>query len=174
MQRVSGFKSNLNRDTGKIEMKTRYIVIAILFTLRSVAQQNPTVVFNFDSTKVFMKYSDLVPVLKKRNRDFRQASMKALKNDTVLLDGHTLRMGKYYDTLAIELHDELFMLLDQKIGKVQHRGKPVAAFETKKVRTAKYGKKYFVGIYYYDADTKKHVLTRTLYLRTNFTPFPDF
>lgn len=155
-------------------MKTRYAVIAILLALQSVAQQNSTVVFNFDSTKVFMKYSELEPVLKKRNRDFRQASVKALKNDTILLDGHTLRMGKYYDTLAIELHDELFILVDQKIGTVVYRGRPVTAFETKKIRTAKYGKKYFVGIYYYDADTKKHVLTRTLYLRTNFTPFPDF
>ena len=142
--------------------------------LNGLAQRSPTVVFNFGSTKVFVKYADLEPVLKKRNRNFRQASIKALKNDTILLDGHTLRMGKYYDTLAIELHDELFLLLDQKIGKVQYKGKPVTAFETKKVRTAKYGKKYFVGVYYYDADTKKHVLTRTLYLRTNFTPFPDF
>lgn len=155
-------------------MKTRYVVIAFLVVLQSVAQKNPTVVFNFDSTKVFINYSDLLPVLKKRNQDFKQASVKALKNDTILLDGHTLRMGKYYDTLAIELHDELFLLVDQKVGKVEHRGKPVTVFETKKVRTAKYGKKYFVGIYYYDADTKKHVLTRTLYLRTNFTPFPDF
>jgi len=148
-------------------------LLLLLTGLNSLAQ-NPTVVFNFDSTKVFMKYSDLEPVLKKRNRDFKQAGVKAMKNDTILLDGHTLRMGKYYDTLAIELHDELFMLVDQKIGTVVHRGHPVTAFETKKVRTAKYGKKYFVGIYYYDADTKKHVLTRTLYLRTNFTPFPDF
>ncbi len=149
-------------------------MMGLVWTLNGTAQQNPTVVFNFDSTKVFMKYGDLEPVLKKRNREFKQAAVKALKNDTILLDGHTLRMGKYYDTLAIELHDELFILVDQKTGTVEHRGKPVTAFETKKVRTAKYGKKYFVGIYYYDADTKKHVLTRTLYLRTNFTPFPDF
>jgi|GEM_PF-6677839 len=149
-------------------------VTGLLLASNALAQQNPTVVFDFDSTKVFINYSDLEPVLKKRNRDFRQAAIKAQKNDTILLDGHTLRMGKYYDTLAIELHDELFVLVDQKTGKVEHRGKPVKTFETKKVRTAKYGKKYFVGIYYYDADTKKHVLTRTLYLRTNFTPFPDF
>lgn len=155
-------------------MKTQCFVIAFLVVLQVAAQQNPTVVFNFDSTKVFMKYADLMPVLKKRNRDFKQAAAKAMKNDTILLDGHTLRMGKYYDTLAIELHDELFLLLDQKIGNVVYRKKPVTAFEIKKIRTAKYGKKYFVGMYYYDADTKKHVLTRTLYLRTNFTPFPDF
>ncbi|MCZ8285576.1 MAG: hypothetical protein O9353_08975 [Bacteroidia bacterium] len=97
-----------------------------------------------------------------------------MKNDTILLDGHTLRMGKYYDTLAIELHDELFMLIDQKIGKMVYKGNAVTAYETKKVRTAKYGRKYFVGIYYYEATSKKHFLTRTLYQRTNFTPFPDF
>lgn len=148
------------------------IFLSLVLNLR--AQQNPIVVFNFDSTKVFIKYADLLPVLKRRNQDFKQASAKAMKHDTILLDGHTLRMGKYYDTLAIELHDELFILVDQKIGTVVHKGKSVTAFETKKIRTAKYGKKYFVGVYYYDADTKKHVLTRTLYLRTNFTPFPDF
>lgn len=158
-----------------LRLKHMLLLATGLFWARSgFAQQNATVVFDFDSTKVFMKYADLLPVLKKRNRDFRQAGVKALKNDTILLDGHTLRMGKYYDTLVIELHDELFMLIDQKIGSVVHKGKSVTVFETKKVRTAKYGKKYFVGIYYYDADTRKHVLTRTLYLRTNFTPFPDF
>jgi hypothetical protein len=146
----------------------------MFFSFFVLAQQNPTVVFNFDTTKVFIKYSDLTLVLKKRNQDFKQASVKALKNDTILLDGHTLRMGKYYDTLAIDLHDELFVLVDQKIGKMVYKGNAVTAYETKKVRTAKYGRKYFVGIYYYEAATKKHFLTRTLYQRTNFTPFPDF
>jgi hypothetical protein len=155
-------------------MQNTLLTILLSLVLNLGAQQNPTVVFNFDTTKVFIKYLDLVPVLKKRNQDFKQASVKATKNDTILLDGHTLRMGKYYDTLAIELHDELFVLVDQKIGKMEYKGNAVTAYETKKVRTAKYGKKYFVGIYYYDADTKKHFLTRTIYQRWNFTPFPDF
>lgn len=148
------------------------ILLSCMLNLR--AQQNPVVVFNFDSTKVFVKYEQLLPVLKKRNRDFKYASVKATKNDTILLDGHTLRMGKYYDTLAIELHDELFILVDQKAVSMLYKGKPVTAFETKKVRTARDGKKYFVGIYYYDSVSKKHFLTRTLYQRWNFTPFPDF
>lgn len=155
-------------------MQNALLTIALLLALNLGAQQNPTVVFNFDTTKVFIKYSDLMPVLKKRNQDFKQASVKATKNDTILLDGHTLRMGKYYDTLAIELHDELFVLVDQKIGKMEYKGNAVTAYETKKVRTAKYGKKYFVGIYYYDTASKKHFLTRTIYQRWNFTPFPDF
>ena len=60
-------------------------VISLQLMLNGLAQRSPTVVFNFDSTKVFVKYADLEPVLKKRNRDFRQASIKALKNDTCLL-----------------------------------------------------------------------------------------
>lgn len=155
-------------------MRNALLSTLLLFVLNLGAQQNPTVVFNFDTTKVYIKYSDLTLVLKKRNQDFKQASVQALKNDTILLVGHTLRMGKYYDTLAIDLHDELFMLVDQKIGKMVYKGNVVTAYETKKVRTAKYGRKYFVGIYYYEAATKKHFLTRTLYQRTNFTPFPDF
>ena len=155
-------------------MQNTLLTIFSSLVLNLGAQPNPTVVFNFDTTKVFIKYSDLMPVLKKRNQDFKQASVKATKNDTILLDGHTLRMGKYYDTLAIELHDELFVLVDQKIGTMVYKGNAVSAYETKKVRTAKYGKKYFVGIYYYDAASKKHFLTRTIYQRWNFTPFPDF
>jgi hypothetical protein len=155
-------------------MQTTLLIIVLSLALHLRAQENPTVVFNFDSTKVYMKYSDIIPVLKKRNQDFKNVSAKATKRDTILLDGHTLFMGKYYDTLSIELHDELFILVDQKIGTMTYKGHAVTAYETKKVRTAKDGKKYFVGIYYYDAVSKKHFLTRTLYQRWNMTPFPDF
>jgi hypothetical protein len=155
-------------------MRTVLLITILSFAFTIKAQENPTVVFNFDSTKVYVKYSDIVFVLKKRNKSFKKVSAKATKRDTILLDGHTLRMGKYYDTLAIELHDELFLLIDQKIGTMVYKGNAVTAYETRKVRTAKDGKKYFVGIYYYDAASKKHFLTRTLYQRWNMTPFPDF
>lgn len=155
-------------------MRTAFLITVLSLVLHIKAQENPTVVFNFDSTKVYLKYADIVPVLKKRNQSFKKVSAKATKRDTILLDGHTLRMGKYYDTLAIELHDELFLLLDQKIGIMVYKGNAVTAYETKKIRTAKYGKKYFVGIYYYDATSKKHFLTKTVYQRWNITPFPDF
>lgn len=151
-----------------------FVVMVWLAGLPALAQQGPTVLFNFDSTRVAVNLADLLPVLQRENRAFPEAARKAAKRDTVLLDGYTLHMGKYYDTLTIELHNELFLVLDQKKGKVTYKGKPVTAFETKKARIAKYGRKYFVGIYYYDADTRKHVLTRRLYQRQEITPFPDF
>ncbi len=137
------------------------------------SQENKTLTFNFDSTKVYVKYPDILTVLKKRNKKLIEVC-KQTKKDTLVFDGTTLFLGKHNDSLIIEADYELFTLIDQKKGKIIYKGQTVTGFYTKKVKLVKGGKKYFVGIYYYDALSTKHFMTRVLFQDLHPVPFPHF
>lgn len=58
-------------------MKKILTIVILLFSLNCISQDNLILVFNFDSTKIYVKYTDILTVLEKEN--------EGLKNKTILL-----------------------------------------------------------------------------------------
>ncbi len=148
-------------------------ILLLFFAVTSFSQGIKTFAFNFDSTKVYLTYNDILSVLKNRNKKIINVC-RYTKKDTLVFEGSTLFLGKHKDSLIIDLDYELFTLIDQKKGKISCNGQFIINFYTKKVKKVKDGKKEFVGIYYYDEPSKKHFLTRTLFQDRYPVPFPHF
>ncbi len=154
-------------------MKKTISIIIFLSHLNCLSQDNLTLAFNFDTTKVFLKYSDLLPYLKKENVSLKTKTINLVKNDTLFLRHESFTLLYYVDTLGFDLQSELFTALDKKKGAIIYKSKPVSSFYTKNIKIRKRLRLRFKGIYYYDAATKKHFLTRLKYNSTDLKMSTD-
>ncbi|MES2762267.1 MAG: hypothetical protein V4677_08670 [Bacteroidota bacterium] len=121
--------------------------------------------FDFDSTKVYITHSDLKTVLTADNKKFGDSSRLIFNNDTLVLKEHWLDDKQHLDSLAFELQKELFALINQKKGTIHYHQQPILSFYTRKVTYRTNSRICFIGLDYIDKTSKQVFLIQTLYQR---------
>jgi hypothetical protein len=149
------------------------IFIVFLSTI-SFGQSNPTLLFNYDTTKIYIKYLDLKPFITKENAKLNDLSILNIKNDTIEINEYLFDIYQQSDTLTLKLNKELFAAINNKNGTIIFKGQVVSSFYTKKVKDKRNGQIYFKGIDYYDTISKTHFLTETLYQKWYCIGNPSF
>jgi hypothetical protein len=151
-------------------VKKALTIFTILITLNCISQGNVTFVFDFDSTKIYLKYSDILTVLKKENAGLKNKSNLITKHDSIYLDRYFLYSMHTKDSSSFDLDKELFDLTNKKIGIITFYNKIIKSYYTKSITDRRgHFRLYFKGVYYYDYESKKHFLTKTNYQRW-YTP----
>ena len=113
-------------------MKIITLIISIFISFSSSEQNNLMFLFDFDSTKIYLKYMDLKPYIKKQNIKVNEISKLSIKNDTIKLDGYYLHSSQRLDSLSFNLDKEMFSAIDNKKASIIFQGKTISAFYTKK------------------------------------------
>ena len=152
-------------------MKIILTIFGFLFSLNCFSQDNLTFVFDFDSTKIYLKYSDILSVLKKENEKLKDKSKLIAKHDTLILDRYFISENQNLDSSEFKLDIELFIILNRQLGTITYKNHIVKSFYTKTFKHRIHRRKLFKGIYYFDTETKKHFLTKTIY-QLWYTPYP--
>lgn len=152
-------------------MKKILTIIISLFSLNCISQDNLILVFNFDSTKIYVKYTDILTVLKKENEGLKNKSILLTTGDTLHLEGFFIYSKQTKGSLDFKLKNELFALVNKNVVKIIFQNKMIISFYTKAKKERRHGKITFKGVYYFDTFTKKHFLTR-VERQIWFTPYP--
>ena len=155
-------------------MKKILFIIVAFSSFNFLGQSNLTFLFSYDSTKIYIKYSDLKPFIKSENAKLTDLNKLVTKNDTIVLDRHFLYEDQQKDSISFDLDKELFAALNNKKGTIIFNEKVITSFYTKKVKHRRSGELFFRGVYYYDAITKKHFLTETIYQKWYSPGTPSF
>ena len=148
-------------------MKYLYIIIIFFFSVNCFSQTDQVVTFNFDSTKVYVKYADLVSVLKLDNKKFGDPSRLIFKSDTLVLNGFWLDDKQQLDSLEFQLEKELFSLIIQKKASIFYHEQLISSFYTRKVTYRNNSRICFIGSDYIDKVSKRVFLIQTLYQRNH-------
>jgi hypothetical protein len=137
-------------------------IITLFFSLTGLSQNNFTIVFDYDTTKVYLKYSEVSLFMKKENLDLISRAKPVTKNDTLVVYRNWVNGLYMADSLEFDLDPELFKAIRKNKGTIIHKGKTITSCYTKRVKLKKAKNKYFKGIYYYDTVSDKHFLTEVL------------
>lgn len=146
-------------------MKYLYSIIFFFIAANCFSQNNSVVVFDFDSTKVYVKHIDLAGVLTLDNKKFKDSSRMLFINDTLMLRGFWLDDKQHLDSLAFQLEKELFSLIIQKKASIYYHQQLISSFYTRKVTYRSNSRICFIGSDYIDKISKRVFLIQTLYQR---------
>ncbi|HXD94565.1 MAG TPA: hypothetical protein VNX01_15270 [Bacteroidia bacterium] len=141
----------------------RLLIAIILTSVSCFAQSKLVLVFNFDSTKIYIKYDNIKPYITEENKQLNNRAKLIAKNDTLFIDRYFLYSNQHLDSLSFDLDKELFIAINNKKATVIYKGKTVTAFYKEFVKQKIGRVLHFKGYYYYDALTKKQFLAETLY-----------
>ena len=146
-------------------MKYLCYIVFFFSSINYYAQNNLTVAFDFDSTKVYVKYPDLVSVLKPDNKKFGDLSRLLFKNDTLFLNTYWLDDAQHLDSLGFDLDKELFTLINQKKASIYYHQQLILSYYTRKVTYRSNMRVIFIGLDYIDKASKQAFLIQSLYSR---------
>ncbi len=146
-------------------MKKTILIFITFLSLTSFGQNNIVLLFDFDTTKVYIKYIDIAKYITKENAKIKELNKLVIKNDTILIDRYFIHSDQQTDSLNFDLNKELYAAINNKKAIILFQNKPINAFYSKKIKYKRNNKKYFKGIYYYDTISKKHFFTKTIYQR---------